>query len=554
MAVYRLAPVALVVAAALAPTAVGLVHRGVFGRRLWPRGGSILDATNSDEGGEEDNRVPITLLSGFLGSGKTSLLQHVLTNKEGLRVGVIVNDMASVNVDAKLVSRASDGGGDFVELANGCMCCTMADELFTSVAQLMSANEIRNPGKPYDHILIESSGISEPRAVRDNFQDGESYEMSLLDRVKLDTLVTVVDSSAFLGAYESTDRLANRPDLGSNDAGNDPSFAMAVYDGSAQRAVVDLLVEQVECADVVLLNKVDLIAAEPRALLKQVVHALNPLAQVHECEFGRVERLAQVLAAARGEGTAALGIVDEHKSSVQAASSAADAVACADPGCSDPTHDHSHSHIQVAAQTTAAARFGISSFVYRARRPFNPARLAAVTALLPTSENAVTALSDSLVAAPSDQVDSNGDGDDRAAETVYEETDSARKAMARVVRSKGFMWVANTASGACFWSHAGSHFEAQLVGRWWATVPEEQFPQWQAASIGEDFEGPHGDRRQEIVFIGVGIEGARDDITRALDWALLSDKEMADYEDNAAAPSRLASLFPSALYIRPTVA
>jgi hypothetical protein len=163
---------------------------------------------------EDDQRVPVTLLSGFLGSGKTSLLQHVLANKEGLRVGVVVNDLAAVNVDAKLVRQGAHFSGDFVELANGCMCCTMADELFGSVAQLVAVNELRHPGRPYDHIVIESSGVSEPRAVRDNFQDGEAMGLSLLDKVRLDTLITVVDSSSFLGAYESSQRVKDRPDLG----------------------------------------------------------------------------------------------------------------------------------------------------------------------------------------------------------------------------------------------------------------------------------------------------------------------------------------------------
>jgi G3E family GTPase len=130
--------------------------------------------------------------------------------------------------------------------------------------------------------------------------------------------------------------------------------------------------------------------------------------------------------------------------------------------------------------------------------------------------------------------------------------EAVREAFGMVVRSKGFCWLAHTASGACFWSHAGSAFELQLVGRWWAAVDRKQWPQWQAESIQEDFKGGHGDRRQEVVIIGVGLDSARRGaIESALDWALLTDSEFQDYTDNAHVPSVLAAMFPCTMPIRP---
>eukprot|EP00614_Pseudopedinella_elastica_P007926 CAMPEP_0172612702 /NCGR_PEP_ID=MMETSP1068-20121228/36187_1 /TAXON_ID=35684 /ORGANISM="Pseudopedinella elastica, Strain CCMP716" /LENGTH=347 /DNA_ID=CAMNT_0013416941 /DNA_START=108 /DNA_END=1148 /DNA_ORIENTATION=+ len=337
----------------LPSSARGLLRAGTSfarGARSWRTFASISEP-------EVDNRVPVTLLSGFLGTGKTTLLRHTLQNKQGLKVGTVVNDMAAVNVDAKLVRQDEE---DFVELENGCMCCTMAEELFTSVGQLISVNEMRNPGTSYDHILIESSGISEPRAVRDNFQDAEAYGMGLLEQVRLDTLVTLVDCAAFLDAYESSQKIRDRPDLGDGGPNkeSDSEAALAEQFGpgrqvldldaavSGQRAVVDLLVEQVECADVVVLNKVDLVTPEQLDFVRTVVGALNPSASVVEAEFGAVN-LEEVLGAAKAEGAANFGIVDEHKAAVTAAKQAA-AAACAEPACTDPTHDHSHSHNHAA--------------------------------------------------------------------------------------------------------------------------------------------------------------------------------------------------------------
>ena len=319
------------------------------------------------------NKVPVTLLSGFLGTGKTTLLRNLLeeaSQDKDSKVGVVVNDMAAVNIDAKITARRLDldennnqkmqGAAEFVEIGDGCVCCSMADELFTTLAELAAVSSMK--GYKYDHIVIEATGIAEPRSIRDQFQDAEAAGMPLMEEVELSTLVTVVDSAAFLDAYAETASIAQRPDLAAP-VDDDPSpFLMARFDHSLQRSVVDLLVEQVECADVLLLNKKDLVTEKQMDRLAEIMRALNPTAIVKQCEFGDAA-LNEVLGVAGEEGAARVGPVDEHKVAVAASKGAAcddpdcsdpshlhahdakhekEEEACADPACTDPTHDHSH--------------------------------------------------------------------------------------------------------------------------------------------------------------------------------------------------------------------
>ena len=198
-----------------------------FARRPGLARRSLVSMSGGQVAGEAPAKVPVTLISGFLGSGKTSLLQHVLKAAESeadLKMGVVVNDMATVNIDAKLVrSPLDDGAGpapaaaagetsaEFVEIGDGCVCCSAADELFTTLSQLAVVSA--TTGYAYDHIVVEATGIAEPRAVRDQFQDADAAGIPLMDIVKLDTLVTVVDSAAFLAEYGETRAVKDRPDL-----------------------------------------------------------------------------------------------------------------------------------------------------------------------------------------------------------------------------------------------------------------------------------------------------------------------------------------------------
>lgn len=271
------------------------------------------------------DRLPVTVLSGFLGTGKTTLLNHVLNNREGLKVAVIVNDMSEVNIDAALVR---DGGAELkrqeeklVEMSNGCICCTLREDLLKEVEAL--ARERR-----FDYLLIESTGISEPMPVAATFEFEDEDGKSLASIARLDTMVTVVDALNFTRDYASADSLLKRDEaLGDDD----------------DRTVAELLAEQVEFADVIILNKMDLVTADERDALIGALTKLNPSADIVTSEFGKVP-LARVL--------------NTKRFSYEKASQSA--------GWMRELAGEGH--------TPETEEYGFWSFVYRARRPFHPER------------------------------------------------------------------------------------------------------------------------------------------------------------------------------------
>ncbi len=378
-----------------------------------------------------DKKLPVTVLSGFLGAGKTTVLSHILNNREGKKVAVIVNDMSEINIDSAIVQNEvslNRSEEKLIEMSNGCICCTLREDLLEEVTKL--AKEGR-----FDYLIIESTGISEPLPVAETFTFADEEGSSLSDVADLDTMVTVVDAVNFLKDYDEAKFLQDTDEsLGEDD----------------ERSVADLLVDQVEFADIILVSKTDLVNSADVERLTAILKTLNTNAKIIPIIEGKVNT----------NDVLSTGLFDFERAQQS-------------PGwLKEMRGEH----------VLETEEYGISSFSYLARRPFHP-------------------------------------------EKFYQFLHGTKK-YGKLIRSKGYFWLASRPEFAGNWSQAGGIARYGFAGMFWKAVPEDNWPtdEESLANIKKQWSEPFGDMRQELVFIGQNLDQSA--MIQALEECLLSEDDV----------------------------
>tara|TARA_A100001037_G_scaffold235402_1_gene214252 strand:- start:1179 stop:2390 length:1212 start_codon:yes stop_codon:yes gene_type:complete len=377
------------------------------------------------------NKLPVTVLSGFLGAGKTTVLSHILNNREDKKVAVIVNDMSEINIDSEIIQNEvslNRSEEKLIEMSNGCICCTLREDLLLEVTNLAKQGR-------FDYLVIESTGISEPLPVAETFTFADEEGISLSDIASLDTMVTVVDAVNFLKDYEEAKYLKDAGEsLGEED----------------ERSVADLLVDQVEFADLILISKTDLVNSDEIKRLTAILRTLNTSAKIVPISHGKVD-MNEVLDT---------GLFDFERAQ-QA------------PGWLKEMRGE---HVPETEE------YGIGSFTYVARRPFHPNKF-------------------------------------------FNFLHGTEK-YGKLIRSKGYFWLATRPQFAGQWSQAGGIARYGFAGMFWKAVPKKDWPKDEEylSSIKEQWVEPFGDMRQELVFIGQGLD--QEKMIQNLNECLLSEEEV----------------------------